>query len=248
MFTTGLSHGARVLPDHLTATAGEKVILPASPFLVITWNFVNTSGINNNIIVSSSANNNTNAAYADRITLFKSTGSLELRDLTVRDNGEYSYLAQIYRYGMFCLFVFLVDGPENRHFTTSPSQEYIAQGSDLDLSCVADSKPSAEISWFVNGNLQSYTGPQYTLQNIQMSDSGSYSCQAFNGKTLRSATSGWNFYIQYIIFIDAISHSVKFNCANVLLCFWVLCLIRGSMAALRSQSVTESSSVKETPL
>ncbi|XP_055084052.1 hemicentin-1-like [Periophthalmus magnuspinnatus] len=285
----GLNHGTGVLPDYLTATAGGKItfttmLAPSeSLFQVITWNFANTPGINNNIIVSSSTNV-TNAAYADRITLFKATGSLELRDLTIRDNGDYSVtiipqgaaqqlgrcklqvyvpisnvavnlsssdlvefnssvtfscsafgsslsflwlngstevtasdrvhltdggatltIASVWRYdqGPFrCQVTNAISngisdpvhlsvsyGPENLNFTTFPSQEYIAKGSDLVLNCIADSKPSAEINWFLNGNLLSYTGPQCTVQNIQMNDSGSYSCQAFNRKTLRYAAS-----------------------------------------------------------
>ena len=82
-----------------------------------------------------------------------------------------------------------VDGPENINLTISSSQEYYKEGSDIGLTCSADSKPPALIQWFQNGDLLSYTGPELRLMNIQTSQSGNYSCQASNSKTMRSQTS-----------------------------------------------------------
>lgn len=80
-----------MLPDSLTAAVGETVTFtttvtpPEMPFLVVTWSFSDV-----NIIMSQTAINITDPAYPDRITLFPSTGSLELRDLTLNDTGEYT--------------------------------------------------------------------------------------------------------------------------------------------------------------
>lgn len=87
---TGLSHGGGVLPDNLNVRVGETVTFtttvtpPVTPFLVVAWSF---SGRN---IITSGDVNSTDAAYADRITLFRSTASLELRNLILSDSGEYS--------------------------------------------------------------------------------------------------------------------------------------------------------------
>ncbi|XP_059194815.1 carcinoembryonic antigen-related cell adhesion molecule 5-like [Centropristis striata] len=80
-------------------------------------------------------------------------------------------------------------GPENINLTISATQEYYAEGSDITLTCSADSRPAAQFQWFLNGEMQSDTGPELSLINIQMSQSGNYSCQAFNSKTLRSLMS-----------------------------------------------------------
>ncbi|CAK6984421.1 carcinoembryonic antigen-related cell adhesion molecule 5-like, partial [Scomber scombrus] len=80
-------------------------------------------------------------------------------------------------------------GPEDIILKLSPSEEHYVEGSTIRLSCSAVSRPSAQFHWFLNGDLLSDTGPELTLMNIQMSQSGNYSCQAFNSKTLRYQTS-----------------------------------------------------------
>ncbi|XP_061918233.1 carcinoembryonic antigen-related cell adhesion molecule 5-like [Entelurus aequoreus] len=90
----GSSYGAGVLPDNLVAIVGETVMFntmltpPPNPFLAITWRVLDISGTSTNVITSSSTNV-TSPAYKDRITLFTQTGSLELRNVTLRDNGDY---------------------------------------------------------------------------------------------------------------------------------------------------------------
>lgn len=93
MFVSGLCHGLKdVLPLDYTAAVGATVTytttVPPSPvsFLAITW----MGPTSNNIITSSSSMNITGPEYTDRITLYTSTGSLELRNVDLNDTGEYT--------------------------------------------------------------------------------------------------------------------------------------------------------------
>uniref|UniRef100_A0A3Q2W359 Ig-like domain-containing protein n=1 Tax=Haplochromis burtoni TaxID=8153 RepID=A0A3Q2W359_HAPBU len=80
-----------------------------------------------------------------------------------------------------------LDGPEN--LILSPPQGYFAVGSDISLTCSVGSIPPAQFNWFLNGDHLPDTGSELRLMDVQMSQSGNYSCQAFNSKTLRSETS-----------------------------------------------------------
>ncbi|KAM7421163.1 hypothetical protein PAMA_015360 [Pampus argenteus] len=287
---TGLTKGDGVLPDGpLTAPVGGTVMFtttvtpPETPFLVVSWSFTfnNTESIP---IITSTLSDSINPEYESRITLNRSTGSLELRDLALTDSGEYS--VSITPNGGFEMRgstrleilvpvsnvkvdmsstdlvefnssvslscsssgssvsflwlngssevtagerVHLTDGgstltinnvtrfdqgpfrckvsnavsegtsdpvnlsisfgPENIILELSSSHEYFEEGSTISMSCSAVSRPSALFQWFLDGSLLSDTGPKLTLENVQMNQSGNYSCQAFNTKTLRYQTS-----------------------------------------------------------
>uniref|UniRef100_A0A3P9ATY1 Ig-like domain-containing protein n=1 Tax=Maylandia zebra TaxID=106582 RepID=A0A3P9ATY1_9CICH len=82
-----------------------------------------------------------------------------------------------------------LDGPENINLILSPPQGYFAVGSDISFTCSVGSRPPAQFNWFLNGDQLLDTGSELRLMNVNMSNSGNYSCQAFNSKTLRSQTS-----------------------------------------------------------
>ncbi|XP_049902002.1 carcinoembryonic antigen-related cell adhesion molecule 5-like isoform X2 [Epinephelus moara] len=273
---TGLSKGVGVLPDVLNAAVGETVMFtttltpPEKPFSSVGWTF---DGKN---IITFNDKNFTAPEYEGRITLFMSTGSLELRNVALNDSGVYrvtifpsgeqqktvpvsnvtatasstdlvefnssvrlscsasgtslSFLwlngssevtegdrvqltdgganltiLDVTRYdqGPFRCHVsnpvsdgtsdpitFNISyGPDNVTLTMSPSKEFHAEGSNIDLMCSADSKPAAQFKWLLNGSLLSNTGLELRLTNIQMNHSGNYSCQAHNSKTLRYESS-----------------------------------------------------------
>ncbi|XP_030250582.1 carcinoembryonic antigen-related cell adhesion molecule 5-like isoform X2 [Sparus aurata] len=280
---TGLTKGAGVLPDGpLNAAVGGKVMFnatvipPARTFSFVQWQF-------KDIVIINTATGVT-AGYAGRVTLFDTTGSLELRNLVLSDSGEYNVVTisqngseksgnttlEVYvplsnvmvtpsstdlvefnssvslscsASGTSPSFLWLNSssevtqsdrvqvtdeganltivnvtrfdqgpfscnvsnpvsngasepvtlsinyGPENINLTVNVAKEYYVEGSNISLSCSAVSRPAAQFYWLLNRDNLNDTGPELKLMNIQMSQSGNYSCQAFNNKTLRNETS-----------------------------------------------------------
>ncbi|XP_017164820.1 carcinoembryonic antigen-related cell adhesion molecule 1-like [Poecilia reticulata] len=288
---TGLSDGSGVLPDGpLNASVGGTVMfrttlnLTETQFSLVQWQFDSGSGLEL-IIISLTSGHTTGPRYEGRIILFRSTGSLELRNLKLSDSGEYIVVIQdgenqktgrttldIYEpvsnvnvsplsadliefnssvslscssSGPHLSFIWMKDssevsvsdrvqintneenstltivsvtrndqgsytchvsnpasyiisdpvdisvryGPDNVQIEVHPFKEHYEKGSDIYLICSADSSPSAEYLWFLNGSQLTSSGPLLQLMNFQMNQSGNYSCQAFNSKTLRYQTS-----------------------------------------------------------
>uniref|UniRef100_A0A3P9K050 Ig-like domain-containing protein n=1 Tax=Oryzias latipes TaxID=8090 RepID=A0A3P9K050_ORYLA len=240
------------------------------PFTAVTWN-VNTTTLIINYLSDSTF---ISPDYQDRITFFPTTASLELRNLTLDDGGQYSVTvnpdgragtinvdiyvplssvtvtrqsADLLEFSSFSLtcsssgsslsFIWMnssseVTGSDRVQITDggstltvvsvtrydeqsykcrafNPVSEGISEnsilsalygpqaqpilfyqeGSEVSLSCSADSKPSAQFSWFLNGTKLPDSGPELTLRNIQISQRGDYSCQAFNSKILTNEMS-----------------------------------------------------------
>uniref|UniRef100_A0A667ZR09 Ig-like domain-containing protein n=1 Tax=Myripristis murdjan TaxID=586833 RepID=A0A667ZR09_9TELE len=94
IFHTCLSHGAGVIPNNLNGAVGGSVFFtttvtpPEKPFLVVAWSFNSGSGDRN--VITSTTSDVIGPGYENRITLDRSTGFLELRNLTMNDTGEYS--------------------------------------------------------------------------------------------------------------------------------------------------------------
>ncbi|XP_051921358.1 carcinoembryonic antigen-related cell adhesion molecule 20-like [Hippocampus zosterae] len=80
-------------------------------------------------------------------------------------------------------------GPDDTQLVISPQQDYIAEGTDVFLSCSADSRPAAIFTWLLDGKDLSILASNHSLINIQQNQSGNYSCRSFNAKTLRRKNS-----------------------------------------------------------
>lgn len=82
-------------PGQVNGAVGESVWLkttlspPAKPFVVLVWS-LSLENIITFFREGNSTTNYTTPAYLDRLLLNTSTGSLELKDLTLNDSGIYS--------------------------------------------------------------------------------------------------------------------------------------------------------------
>ncbi|XP_052474649.1 carcinoembryonic antigen-related cell adhesion molecule 5 isoform X4 [Carassius gibelio] len=77
-------------------------------------------------------------------------------------------------------------GPSNLRVTASPEKSEYISGSDITLSCSADSKPTASFYWMFNGNPLDVSGPTYDLTHATQNRTGEYTCVAQNAVTLRN--------------------------------------------------------------
>ncbi|XP_072572466.1 cell adhesion molecule CEACAM5-like [Paramormyrops kingsleyae] len=76
-------------------------------------------------------------------------------------------------------------GPDNVAVTVSPPGPIFTSGTNLTLSCSAQSSPPAQFQWALNDTLLSQWGDKLQLTNIKASQSGNYTCWAHNNRTLR---------------------------------------------------------------
>ncbi|XP_049587510.1 pregnancy-specific beta-1-glycoprotein 1-like isoform X2 [Syngnathus scovelli] len=189
---TGLTAGSGALPDGpLTAAVGGSVTFNTTvaatptPFPTVIWTFI--EGSNEIPVITVTSQNKTGPGYQGRITLFIQTGSLELSKLALSDSGKYSLVIVTESGDQITGSTTLqtLDGPDDTHLVMSPRKEYVAEGSNVNLSCSANSRPVATFTWFVNEKDLPVMESNFSLVNVQQHHSGNYSCRSFNTKTLR---------------------------------------------------------------
>lgn len=192
----GLTSGAGVLPhDPVNAAVGNAVTFTTSleptqtPFTLIIWKF----GAED--IVSFGDNNFTAPEYDDRITLSYSTGSLQLRNLTISDAGEYNVTIITaegdQRNGLAELKVWEIISDA----LVTSSTQLPAEGTSLNITCDASGSVDSR-EWLKNGsplnqseNIVFYNQKQVlSLRALSRKDSGRYSCNISNPVSSQEAT------------------------------------------------------------
>ncbi|XP_041650192.1 carcinoembryonic antigen-related cell adhesion molecule 16-like [Cheilinus undulatus] len=136
-------------------------------------------------------NGSSEVTAGDRVQLTDEGATLTITNVTHYDEATYTcHVSNPFSSGTSNGVKLSVSyGPENTTLKLSPSNDHYDVGSTITMSCSADSRPEAQFEWYQNGSKLPDTGSELTLINIQIGDSGEYSCQAFNTKTLMSETS-----------------------------------------------------------
>ncbi|XP_059365050.1 carcinoembryonic antigen-related cell adhesion molecule 5-like [Carassius carassius] len=84
----------------------------------------------------------------------------------------------------------VIYGPEKIAMTQTPTDSFLKKGSNLTLACSAQSDPPAQLKWMFNGGeMPLKTTASITLTNVDETNSGNYSCVAYNAKTNRYISS-----------------------------------------------------------
>ena len=92
MSPPGLCYGGGVLPDTLYGAVGGNVNFTTTLASTNTPHFVITWAVNDTTMLTHRMNQAIEVlpAYQSRVTLDTSTGSLELRNLAMKDSGRYT--------------------------------------------------------------------------------------------------------------------------------------------------------------
>ncbi|KAM3858549.1 cell adhesion molecule CEACAM5 [Diretmus argenteus] len=80
-------------------------------------------------------------------------------------------------------------GPENIAIAIQPLAKVVKSGTNLTISCSAQSSPAAQLMWYHNGQKLAMDGPELVLTDVPKEKGGNYSCMGYNKKTMRYVSS-----------------------------------------------------------
>ncbi|XP_030014278.1 carcinoembryonic antigen-related cell adhesion molecule 21-like [Sphaeramia orbicularis] len=185
----GLTKAAGVLPDVLNTAVGDTVIFETSldptqtPFQTIIWNFDELP-----VPIFISTTNKTAPGYEDRLTVFMSTGSLELRNVSLFDTGRYNVNILIQDGNVMPGSTMLnVYERVSAVSVTSSSSVLVELNSSVHLSC-SSSGSFLSFRWF-NGSSEVTAsdrvqitdgGSSMTIVTMTLYDEGPFRCHVSN--------------------------------------------------------------------
>ncbi|KAM9488988.1 cell adhesion molecule CEACAM6-like [Clarias gariepinus] len=183
-----------------TAQTSLQVLVPVSNIAIIPSN-TELVEFNSTVSLVCSAsgsspsfiwlNGSSEVTAGERVQLTNSNSNLTITSVIRGDTGPYRCEAS----NSFSnatsppLSLTIYYGPENVRVIAAPVGPSYSSGSNVILTCSADSSPAAEFQWAVNGTELGEMGQELRPSNIQSSHSGNYTCMAHNKESLRYATS-----------------------------------------------------------
>ncbi|XP_034973284.1 carcinoembryonic antigen-related cell adhesion molecule 1 isoform X2 [Zootoca vivipara] len=137
---------------------------------------------------------NESLVVGERISLSNNNQVLTFSPTSRNDSDSYS----CYGYNSFSndstsYLLNVLYGPDDP--VISPSEHYYAEGSNLTLSCTADSNPAAQYTWSFNETSDMQSTSQLSIHNLQFNQSGNYTCKAFNNETNANSSASWKIWV-----------------------------------------------------
>ncbi|XP_047455021.1 carcinoembryonic antigen-related cell adhesion molecule 6-like [Mugil cephalus] len=204
LILTGMCVGEGILPPGPLSGAVAGAVKftttlkpPEKPFLSVSWSF---KGVN---IITSTSVNVTDPGHADRISLDRATGALELRGLVLEDSGEYTITiipdGGLQKLGTTTLNVF---APITGATIRSPAATLIEDKSSTNLTCEASGSISTRV-WLKDGHpLPPSDRVSFSIDKravfirpVQSSNHGTYQCRVSN--PVSSMTASYNLTVNF---------------------------------------------------
>uniref|UniRef100_A0A671WH19 Ig-like domain-containing protein n=1 Tax=Sparus aurata TaxID=8175 RepID=A0A671WH19_SPAAU len=177
----------------------------------------------------------------DNMALYEENRVLSFKSLNKTDSGKYSCEISNPVSNDKAQYIMIVNyGPENVQIK-GPSK--IDFGKTLTLTCSAESEPSATYTWTLNGT-EIYTSSVFTKVITELSDSGSYTCQAMNNITERTSSAVHQVIVTAIL---GETSGCSAGCiAGIVIACLAVCAAAGEIPGLdpRTQSETQQAKLK----
>ncbi|XP_060726547.1 carcinoembryonic antigen-related cell adhesion molecule 5-like [Tachysurus vachellii] len=135
-------------------------------------------------------NGSSEVKAGERVQLTDNNRNLTITSVRRGDTGTYvceAYNSINRKKSQSILIVYY--GPENVAAAADPEKPFYISGSNLKLNCSAESRPAAKFHWAVNGRELSEMGQELKLNNIQINQTGNYTCIVHNTRTLQYSVS-----------------------------------------------------------
>ncbi|XP_060726640.1 carcinoembryonic antigen-related cell adhesion molecule 5-like [Tachysurus vachellii] len=136
-------------------------------------------------------NGSSEITAGERVQLTDNNRNLTITSVIRGDTGTYVCEAynSINRNRSLPSSLIIYYGPENVAAAADPEKPFYSSGSNLKLNCSAESRPAAKFQWALNGRELSEMGQELKLNNIQINQTGNYTCIVHNTQTLQYSVS-----------------------------------------------------------